>query len=113
MDAAIAEAVAESGNSKKRGRQQRGGKRQSGPEAGLHRIVKLIMERNLNPVIVFSFSKKACEKFALALNSEDYTDDVEKDLISQVYVNAIDSLSEDDQQLPQVEALLPLLKRWM
>lgn len=109
MDAAIAEAVAESGNSKKRGRQQRGKK--SGPEAGLHKIVKLIMDRNLNPVIVFSFSKKACEKFALALNSEDYTDDVEKDLISQVYVNAIDSLSKEDQQLPQVEALLPLLKR--
>lgn len=110
VDTAIADALAESGNSKKRGRQQRG-KRSAGPEAGLHRIVKLVMERNLNPVIVFSFSKKACEKFALALNSEDYTDDVEKDLISQVYVNAIDSLSEDDQQLPQVEALLPLLKR--
>ena len=110
VDVAIADAVADSGNSKKRGRQQRG-KRSAGPEAGLHRIVKLIMERNLNPVIVFSFSKKACEKFALALNSEDYTDDVEKDLISQVYINAIDSLSEDDQQLPQVEALLPLLKR--
>lgn len=109
MDAAIADSVAESGNSKKRGRQQRGKK--NGPEAGLHRIVKLIMDRNLNPVIVFSFSKKACEKFALALNSEDYTDDVEKDLISQVYINAIDSLSKDDQQLPQVEALLPLLKR--
>ena len=110
MDAAIAEAVAESGNSKKRGRQQRS-KRSAGPEAGLYKIVKLVMERNLNPVIVFSFSKKACEKFALALNSEDYTDDVEKDLITQVYVNAIDSLSEEDQQLPQVEALLPLLKR--
>jgi ATP-dependent RNA helicase DOB1 len=110
MDAAIADAIADSGNSKKRGRQQRG-KRSAGPEAGLYKIVKLIMDRNLNPVIVFSFSKKACEKFALALNSEDYTDDVEKDLISQVYINAIDSLSEDDQKLPQVEALLPLLKR--
>jgi len=44
-------------------------------------------------------------------NSYSYTDDVEKDLITQVYINAIDSLSEDDQQLPQVEALLPLLKR--
>ena len=111
MDAAIADSIAESGNSKKRGRQQQRGKRNNGQEAGLHRIVKLVMERNLNPVIVFSFSKKACEKFALALNGEDYTDDVEKDLISQVYRNAIDSLSEDDQQLPQVEALLPLLKR--
>ena len=78
---------------------------------GLQRIIKLIMTRNLNPVIIFSFSKKDCEKYALALNREDYTDDVEKDLISQVFTNAIDSLGEDDQKLPQVVALLPLLKR--
>ena len=69
------------------------------------------MERNLNPVIIFSFSKKDCEKYALELHREDYTDEVEKDLISQVYKNAIESLSEDDRKLPQVEALLPLLKR--
>jgi len=70
-----------------------------------------VMERNLNPVIVFSFSKKDCERYALELNKEDYTDDVEKDLISQVYQNAIESLGEDDRKLPQVEALLPLLKK--
>jgi len=73
--------------------------------------VKLVMERNLNPVIVFSFSKKDCERYALELNKEDYTDDVEKDLIGQVYRNAIESLGEDDRKLPQVEALLPLLKK--
>jgi ATP-dependent RNA helicase DOB1 len=108
MEEALAESMADSGNGKKRGRKSGGGgsKKKDGPEAGLHRIVKLIMDRNLNPVIVFSFSKRACEKFALALNGEDYTDDVEKDLVSQVYKNAIDALSEDDQQLPQVEALV-------
>ena len=45
------------------------------------------------------------------MNKEDFTDDVEKDLITQVYNNAIESLGEDDRKLPQVEALLPLLKR--
>lgn len=111
-DAATAEAMLNSGNSKKRGRAAGGGKKSGGGQfKDLHRIVKLIMERNLNPVIIFSFSKKDCEKFALALNEEDYTDDVEKDLISQVYTNAIESLGEDDRKLPQVQALLPLLKR--
>jgi len=71
MDGAIADSIAESGNSKKRGRQQQQRGKRNGPDAGLHKIVKLIMDRNLNPVIVFSFSKKACEKFALALNSEE------------------------------------------
>lgn len=110
-DGAIADAMLDSGGGKGGARGQkrkRGGK---GPNNDLHRIVKLVMTRNLNPVIVFSFSKKDCEKYALELKREDYTDEVEKDLISQVYANAIESLSEDDRKLPQVEALLPLLKR--
>jgi ATP-dependent RNA helicase DOB1 len=111
VDVAAGEAMLSSGNSKKRPRTPGGGGKKGGQFADLHRIVKLIMDRNLNPVIVFSFSKKDCEKYALALNREDYTDDVEKDLISQVYTNAIESLGEDDQKLPQVQALLPLLKR--
>jgi len=110
-DVATADAMLASGNAKKRKRDSGGGGKKGGQFSDLHRIVKLIMERNLNPVIVFSFSKKDCERFALALNKEDYTDEVEKDLISQVYTNAIESLSEDDQKLPQVQALLPLLKR--
>jgi ATP-dependent RNA helicase DOB1 len=113
VDVAAANAMLDSGNgkgnAKKRGRGKQGGG--AGQFADLHRIVKLIMERNLNPCIIFSFSKKDCEKYALALNQEDYTDDVEKDLVAQVYHNAIDSLSDDDRKLPQVEALLPLLKR--
>jgi ATP-dependent RNA helicase DOB1 len=99
VDVASAEAMLSSGTAKKRKRAKGGAK--GGDQ----------LARNLNPVIIFSFSKKDCEKFALALNREDYTDEVEKDLISQVYSNAIDSLGEDDQKLPQVLALLPLLKR--
>jgi ATP-dependent RNA helicase DOB1 len=111
-DVASGEALLSSGNSKKRKRGVGGKKNgESDPFSGLQRIIKLIMDRNLNPVIIFSFSKKDCERYALALNKEDYTDDVEKDLITQVYTNAIDSLGEDDQKLPQVLALLPLLKR--
>jgi len=114
MDGAIADATLDSGGGRKgvRGqKRKRGAGGGKGPNNDLHRIVKLIMTRNLNPVIVFSFSKKDCEKYALELKREDYTDEVEKDLISQVYSNAIESLSEDDRTLPQVEALLPLLKR--
>jgi len=77
----------------------------------LNRIVNLLLTRDLSPVIVFSFSKKDCERYALALNDMDGTEQIEKDLISQVYKNAIVSLSEDDQKLPQVQALLPLLQR--
>ena len=35
----------------------------------------------------------------------------EKTLVEEVFTNAIDCLSEDDKLLPQVEHVLPLLKR--
>ena len=109
MDTAMGDALTNSGNSKSKKRKRKSGGK--GQNTDLYNIIKLVMDRNLNPVIVFSFSKKDCEKYALELRKEDFNDEVEKDLVSQVYTNAIDSLSEDDQKLPQVEALLPLLKR--
>lgn len=113
MESALGDAMLSSGGRGFKRKRQMGGHggKHNSQSTDLFRIVKLVMERNLNPVIVFSFSKKDCEKYALELNKEDYTDDIEKDLISQVYTNAIDSLGKDDQKLPQVEALLPLLKR--
>jgi len=115
MEGAISDAIGNSGNGKrntsKRKRGPGGAKGGKSGNTDLHRILMLIMTRSLNPVIIFSFSKKDCEKYALELNREDYTDDVEKDLITQVYMNAIESLGEEDRKLPQVEALLPLLKK--
>jgi len=113
-DAMTAEAIynsyTEGAKSNKR-RRSSGADKQKAQSSSLHRIVKLVMERGLNPVIIFSFSKKDCERYALQLHRQDYNDPVEKDLITQVYTNAIAGLSEDDRKLPQVEALLPLLKR--
>ena len=110
VDTAIAGNILTSGSkgSKKKKDKKNGGK---GDQSDLQRIIKLVMDRGLNPVIIFSFSKRECEKYALELNKQDYNDQTEKDLITQVYTNAIDSLSDDDKGLPQVEALLPLLKR--
>lgn len=75
------------------------------------KIVKMIMERNLQPVIVFSFSKKECEFYAMQVSKLDFNSAEEKNLVSEVFSNATDSLSEEDQKLPQVEAVLPLLKK--
>ena len=41
----------------------------------------------------------------------DFNSDDEKMLIEQVFTNAIEALSDDDRRLPQVETLLPLLKK--
>lgn len=42
-----------------------------GPSS-VFKIVKMIMERNFQPVIIFSFSKKECEAYALQVSKLDF-----------------------------------------
>uniref|UniRef100_A0A673CD73 Exosome RNA helicase MTR4 n=2 Tax=Sphaeramia orbicularis TaxID=375764 RepID=A0A673CD73_9TELE len=81
-----------------------------GPSS-VFKIVKMIMERNFQPVIIFSFSKKECEAYALQVAKLDFNRDEEKRLVEEVFNNAVDCLSDEDKKLPQVEHVLPLLKR--
>uniref|UniRef100_A0A8C8K3F4 Exosome RNA helicase MTR4 n=1 Tax=Oncorhynchus tshawytscha TaxID=74940 RepID=A0A8C8K3F4_ONCTS len=87
---------------------RKGGTR--GP-SNVFKIVKMIMEKNFQPVIIFSFSKKECEAYALQVSKLDFNTDEEKQLVEEVFNNAVDCLSDDDKKLPQVENVLPLLKR--
>jgi superfamily II RNA helicase len=40
----------------------------------IYKIIKMIMLKNYNPVIVFSFSKKECEHLALKMSKLDFND---------------------------------------
>lgn len=40
----------------------------------IYKIIKMIMLKNYNPVIVFSFSKKVCERLALKMSKLDFND---------------------------------------
>jgi len=42
-------------------------------ESNCFKLVKMIMERNFAPVIVFSFSKKDCENYAMQMSKLDFT----------------------------------------
>uniref|UniRef100_A0A8C1WEF6 Exosome RNA helicase MTR4 n=1 Tax=Cyprinus carpio TaxID=7962 RepID=A0A8C1WEF6_CYPCA len=83
----------------------------AGGPSNVFKIVKMIMERNFQPVIIFSFSKKECEAYALQVAKLDFNTDDEKKLVEEVFNNATDCLSDEDKKLPQVEHVLPLLKR--
>ncbi|RTG90639.1 ATP-dependent RNA helicase DOB1 [Schistosoma bovis] len=96
-------------------------------ENNVIQIVRLVKHRSLEPIIVFSFSKKECEIYALQLAKFDFTTGMlifskflgcnlsfpyaEKKVVDEVFRNAIDGLSPEDRALPQVESVLPLLKR--
>ncbi|ORY47189.1 rRNA-processing arch domain-domain-containing protein, partial [Leucosporidium creatinivorum] len=100
-------ASADAGKGKK-GKTKKGGTK--GP-SDIYKIVKMIMVKNYNPVIVFAFSKRECEGLALQMSKLEFNTDEERDMVTSVFQNAISNLSDDDRQLPQIEHILPLLKR--
>lgn len=60
-------------------------------ESSCFKLVKMIMERNFAPVIVFSFSKKDCENYAMQMSKLDFTSG--KYIIFYIYFNILDLFS--------------------
>ena len=70
--------------------------------------------RRYDPLIVFAFGKNKCEKLAgevMKSSSLQLITPDESTLVEQIFKNAIETLSEDDQALPQVGQLLPMVLR--
>ena len=71
----------------------------------------MVVEKNYDPVIVFSFSKRECEALVESLHKIDLCNEDEKKLVDTIYSASLDNLNEEDRRLPQVVNLLPLLRR--
>jgi ATP-dependent RNA helicase DOB1 len=71
----------------------------------------MIMMKNLNPVIVFAFSKRECESLAMQMAKIDMNTEEEAAMVENIFNNAMNNLNEDDRNLPQIGHILPLLKR--
>ncbi|CDJ69068.1 RNA helicase, putative [Eimeria necatrix] len=95
---------------------------------GIQKILLMCEMRNYTPVIVFCFSKRECEANAQALigsssssssssngsSSNDtfsLTSEEERKFIAEIFQNAVNTLDEEDRQLPQIKSILPLLLR--
>ncbi|KAK6605029.1 DSHCT domain-containing protein [Botrytis cinerea] len=96
---------------KGRGKDKKTNKGANKEGSDIYKIVRMIMLKHYNPVIVFSFSKRECEAYALQMSSMAFNDQSEKDMVSKVFESAIESLSEEDRTLPQIQHILPLLRR--
>ncbi|KAF8976680.1 ATP-dependent RNA helicase mtr4 [Entomortierella lignicola] len=99
------------GRGGKRDAKKRGKKGGTSGPSDIYKIIKMILVKNYHPVIVFSFSKRECEALALQMSKLDFNDEKESEMVNQVFTNAISGLSEDDRTLPQIEHILPLLRR--
>jgi len=96
---------------KGRGKDQKTNKGGTKGPSDIYKIIKMIMVKNYNPVIAFSFSKNMCESYALQMSNLSFNEESEKAMVDKVFNNALEMLSEDDKQLPQIQNILPLLKR--
>ncbi|KAG5525730.1 hypothetical protein RHGRI_032126 [Rhododendron griersonianum] len=94
----------------------------AGEESDIFKMVKMIIMRQYDPVILFSFSKRECEFLAMQMAKMDLNEDDEKANIESIFWSAMDMLSDDDKKLPQaslgtslfhmsVSNMLPILKR--
>ncbi|KAJ4144356.1 hypothetical protein LMH87_003242 [Akanthomyces muscarius] len=77
----------------------------------MSKIIRMTIRKSFNPVIVFNFSKRECENMAISISKLSLNDDSEKAMVNKVFHSAIESLSEQDRDLPQIKNLLPLLVR--
>lgn len=77
----------------------------------LHRLLSFIQESQWLPVIAFCFSRMECESRALDCHRLDLTVTNEKQLIQEVFENALLGLADIDKCLPQISAFLPMLLR--
>lgn len=69
--------------------------------------------KGLEPVIIFSFARRDCERYGLSLMNQgiDFTTKEEKEQIEEVFNAALGVLGEEDRNLDAVGHILPLLKR--
>ncbi|KZT37319.1 antiviral helicase [Sistotremastrum suecicum HHB10207 ss-3] len=98
----------DSGKNKK-GKTKKGGDKKGNSD--ISKIIRMILLKNYNPVIVFAFAKRECENLALQVSKINFNDTNEQELVEGIFTNAISSLTEVDRELPQIAHLKPLLKR--
>ncbi|KAI9577920.1 hypothetical protein GQX74_014064 [Glossina fuscipes] len=65
-------------------------------QSNIFKIANMIMQRNFAQVIIFSFNKKDCEVYAMQMAKLNFNTADEKQLVDEIFNNALDALSEED-----------------
>ncbi|KAG7669038.1 hypothetical protein Ndes2526A_g00745 [Nannochloris sp. 'desiccata'] len=115
-------------------------KKVQGPpvEEELGKLLHLLKDKDLAPVIVFSFNRRECEQYANLVGGVagaakkkqnfkgggsnnnrrqprvealDFNNAEEKKAVEDIFNNAIECLSEEDRKLPCIRTMLPMLQR--
>eukprot|EP01083_Nonionella_stella_P263528 895114_1 len=84
---------------------------EQGGVTDIRRVIELLFRNGDHPIICFCFSRRETEARALELSKLGCNNEEEAALVEEIYTNALESLTEEDRQIPQLQLLLPLLKR--
>ncbi|KAK4133175.1 antiviral helicase [Trichocladium antarcticum] len=98
---------------KGRGKNKKTNKGGDAPDelSDIAKIIKMIIKKNFQPVIVFNFSKRECEQMALKASAMRFNAPDEEEMVNKVFENALNQLSDEDKTLPQIFNILPLLRK--
>jgi len=91
-------------------RQRRAGNQRKALSA-CQQVIDIIKRKKYLPAIVFSFSKKDCESYAKSISKIRFNDAKEESLVEQIFNNAMNQIGKEEQELPQIKQIVPLLKR--
>lgn len=90
-------------------------------EKELDRLVRVIKNKKMDPVIIFSFSRRECEAYARTLAaagkpdasgvSLDFNNQEEKEKAATIFDSALELLPEEDRDLPMVKMMRPVILR--
>lgn len=81
----------------------RGGNSKEGGNSDVYTVVEGIKNEELDPAIVFAFSRRECEDYAMKCQYMEFNSEEEQNAVEEIFYNAIQScLSEDDQHLRAV-----------
>lgn len=94
-----------------RGGRGGGGGNRGGTTQQWSKLITSLRDRDLLPVVVFTFSKKKCEQAAHSLRHINLTTSAEKAQIHMFIRSAVARLQPADRVLPQVLDLTDLLSR--
>ncbi|PWA88796.1 Superkiller viralicidic activity 2-like 2 [Artemisia annua] len=77
----------------------------------IHNVVKMASHANHLPIIIFSFSRKECEEYAVSLSGYNFNTKVEETSVENIFQNATRCLCEEDRNLSAIRDMPPFLKR--
>jgi len=102
-----------SAKQKGRGKDKKTDKGGQAPDekSDIAKVIKMIIKKDFQPVIVFNFAKRECEQLALKTSTLKFNNPTEEDMVNHVFENAMNHLSDEDKNLPQISNILPLLRK--